>query len=90
MVTSGDDESFGINKPATLACLGQGKALRLQHSGNLVGYPQPGFTGSEEQHALVGQLTAGESQAGEHAGQGDRAGPLNIVIKGAGAVAVVL
>ncbi len=50
--------------------------------------PDAGFARAEKQHALVGQFSAGDAQRGQNAGERHGTGALDVVVEGAGAVAV--
>jgi hypothetical protein len=75
------DQALGIDEPAALPRLGFG-IPRARRGHVEIGDAGAGLArAEEEQIRWSAQRTAGEAQAGDHAGQGDRGRALDVVVE---------
>ena len=88
--TVGDDEPFRVDKPAELARVGFGHAFIHQAGDNHIGNADASFACPQEEKALIGQVTLAEAQGRIDASHRHAASALNVIIKEAGTVTVLI
>ncbi|MBA7473800.1 hypothetical protein ES707_09145 [subsurface metagenome] len=82
------DQPLGVHVPEVLFGLLVGKPFFFHPGYNGLGDADTGLTGAQEDDSLFGEGLFGDAERTQQAGQYDRAGALDVIVKNRGRVAV--